>query len=121
MFGNDYPTPDGTCIRDYVHLKDLSSAHILALEKESLGAYNLGTGKGASVMEVVEACRRATGRDIPVRICPRRPGDPPALYASGEKARREMGWVPRHSDIDTVVKDAWAFHSAHPRGLEAGL
>lgn len=121
VFGNDYPTPDGTCIRDYVHLKDLSSAHILALEKESLGAYNLGTGKGASVMEVVEACRRATGRDIPVRICPRRPGDPPALYASGEKARREMGWVPRHSDIDTVVKDAWAFHSAHPDGLEAGL
>ena len=108
VFGDDYPTPDGTCIRDYVHLKDLCSAHILALDKGKTGAYNLGTGKGVSVMEVVNACRRVTGCDIPVRVCPRRPGDPPELYASGEKARRELGWVPRFSDIDTIVSDAWA-------------
>lgn len=108
VFGDDYPTPDGTCVRDYVHLKDLSSAHILALEKEALGAFNLGTGKGVSVKEIVETCRMVTGRPIPVKICPRRPGDPPALYASGSKAREVMGWNPVHSDIETIVRDAWA-------------
>ena len=109
IFGGDYPTPDGTCIRDYVHLKDLCEAHVLALEKNCLGAYNLGTGNGISVMQIVEACRKITGRPIPVKICPRRPGDPPALYASGEKARREMGWIPRFSDVETIVRDAWSF------------
>jgi UDP-glucose 4-epimerase len=117
IFGEDYPTPDGTCIRDYVHLKDLSSAHVLALEKEALGAYNLGTGNGVSVKQIVEACRKATGHPIPVKISPRRPGDPPALYASGEKARRVMGWRPAFSDIETIVADAWAFHKAHPNGV----
>lgn len=107
IFGNDYPTADGTCIRDYVHLKDLSSAHILALEKNALGAFNLGTGQGASVLEIVNACRDVTGREIPVEICPRRPGDPPALYASGRKARNELGWSPVHSDMKTIVTDAW--------------
>ena len=119
VYGTDYPTPDGTCIRDYIHLKDLSSAHVLALEKESLGAYNLGTGHGVSVKEVVETCRRVTGHPIPVKACPRRAGDPPALYASGRKARETMGWNPDHSDIETIVHDAWAFHKTHPNGLEA--
>lgn len=108
VFGDDYPTPDGTCVRDYVHLLDLSSAHILALQKEALGAYNLGTGHGISVKEIVEACRKVTGHPIPVKISPRRPGDPPALYASGAKAREVMGWNPTHSDIETIVRDAWA-------------
>lgn len=118
VFGTDYPTPDGTCIRDYVHLLDLSSAHILALEKEVCGAFNLGTGKGVSVREIVEACRKVTGKDIPVVLSPRRPGDPPALYASGEKARRELGWNPVHSDIETIVSDAWEAHKQFPKGRE---
>ena len=118
IFGDDYPTPDGTCVRDYVHLKDLCSAHVLALEKEALGAYNLGTGNGTSVRQVVETCRRVTGQTIPTVVCPRRPGDPPALYASGEKARRVMGWIPRFSDIKTIVEDAWSFLKSHPDGVE---
>lgn len=112
IYGNDYPTPDGTCIRDYVHLEDLASAHMLALEKEATGAFNLGTGKGTSVMELVKACRSVTGHPIPVKLLPRRPGDPPALYASGAKARRELGWMPVCSDIETIVRDAWTFHSS---------
>lgn len=116
IFGDDYPTPDGTCIRDYVHLKDLSSAHILALEKEALGAYNLGTGKGISVKEIVDACRKVTGQTIPVEMHPRRPGDPPALYASGDKARRVMGWNPMFSDVETIIKDAWHAHQKWPNG-----
>lgn len=117
VFGTDYPTPDGTCVRDYVHLEDLCSAHLLALDQGAVGAFNLGTGKGVSVLEIVEACRNVTGRPIPVRLSPRRPGDPPALYASGAKARRELGWNPTHSDVETVVRDAWMFHLAHPEGL----
>ena len=117
VFGNDYPTKDGTCVRDYVHLEDLASAHILALEKDGIGAYNLGTGHGISVMEIVEACRTVTGHPIPVEICPRRPGDPAELYASGAKARAELGWNPCHSDVMTIVKDAWEFHRTHPKGI----
>lgn len=120
VFGDDYPTPDGTCIRDYVHLEDLSSAHILALEKEALGAFNLGTGQGISVKEIVEACRKVTGHLIPVKMCPRRPGDPPALYASGSKAREVMGWNPAYSDIETIVRDAWAAHQKFPTGYGEG-
>ena len=119
VYGDDYPTPDGTCIRDYIHLEDLASAHILALEKDVFGAYNLGTGQGVSVKEIIETCRRVTGHPIPVKMCPRRAGDPPALYASGRKAREVMGWNPTHSDIEMIVRDAWAFHQAHPDGLEA--
>lgn len=118
VFGDDYPTRDGTCIRDYVHLEDLASAHVLALEKEAVGAFNLGTGNGISVREIVEACRKETGHPIPVRMCPRRPGDPAELFASGLKARRELGWNPSHSDVETIVRDAWAFHRSHPNGLE---
>ena len=116
VFGDDYPTPDGTCIRDYVHLEDLCSAHILALEKQALGAFNLGTGEGVSVKEIVDVCRKVTGHPIPVVISPRRPGDPPALYASGEKARRVLGWNPTHSNIETIVHDAWAAHHEFPEG-----
>ena len=112
IYGDDYPTPDGTCIRDYVHLEDLASAHLLALEKDAVGAFNLGTGKGVSVKELVEACRAATGHPIPAKVLPRRPGDPPALYASGAKAKAELGWTPVHSAIETIVRDAWAFHSS---------
>lgn len=118
VFGTDYPTPDGTCVRDYIHLEDLASAHILALEKEALGAFNLGTGQGISVKEIVDTCREVTGHPIPVDYSPRRPGDPPSLYASGRKAREVMGWNPTHSDIKTIIRDAWAFHQAHPNGLE---
>jgi UDP-glucose 4-epimerase len=118
VFGDDYPTPDGSCVRDYVHLEDLSSAHILALEKEALGAFNLGTGKGISVKEIVETCRKVTGHPIPVKICPRRPGDPPSLYASGEKARKVMGWNPTRSDVESIVRDAWAAHQKFPNGYE---
>lgn len=109
VFGDDYSTPDGTCIRDYVHIEDLCSAHILALEKDVTGAFNLGTGKGISVKEIVETCRKVTGSPIPVKICPRRPGDPPALYASGHKAREMLGWNPTHSDIETIIRTAWDY------------
>ena len=118
VFGTDYPTADGTCVRDYVHLEDLCSAHLLALDKGAVGAFNLGTGKGASVLEIVEACRKVTGHPIPVKLSPRRPGDPPSLYASGAKARRELGWNPTHSDAETIVRDAWEFHRMHPNGVE---
>ena len=118
VYGTDYPTPDGTCVRDYVHLEDLCSAHILALEKDALGAFNLGTGNGISVKEIVETCRKVTGHPIPVKLCPRRSGDPPALYASGKKAREVLGWNPTCSDIETIVRDAWAFHRRFPIGLE---
>lgn len=118
IFGDDYPTPDGTCIRDYVHLKDLSAAHILALEKEAVGAFNLGTGKGISVKEIVDACRKVTGRRIPVKICPRRPGDPPSLYASGRKAQEVLGWSPKYSDVETIVRDAWEAHLKFPNGYQ---
>lgn len=116
VFGDDYPTPDGTCVRDYVHLKDISSAHILALEGGMAGAFNLGTGRGISVKEIIEACRSVTGHSIPVEICPRRPGDPPALYASGRKAREVLGWNPQYSDVETIVRDAWAAHQKFPNG-----
>lgn len=116
VFGDDYPTSDGTCIRDYVHLEDLCSAHILALEKGIEGALNLGTGQGVSVKEIVETCRKVTGLPIPVKMCPRRPGDPPALYASGQKAREMLGWCPVHSDIETIVRDAWSAHQKLPNG-----
>ena len=118
IWGDDYPTPDGTCIRDYVHLKDLSSAHILALEKEAVGAFNLGTGNGISVREIVETSRKVTGHSIPVRVCPRRPGDPPALYASGQRARAVLGWKPIYSDVETIIRDAWAAHQRWPDGYK---
>lgn len=119
IYGTDYPTPDGTCIRDYVHIADLVSAHLLALE--ALGTteamvYNLGNGRGFSVREVIEAARRITGHAIPVVENPRRPGDPPRLVASSDKIRRDLGWKAKHSDLMDMVSSAWEWHRMHPKG-----
>ena len=116
VFGADYPTPDGTCIRDYIHIADLARAHILALEKDVAGSFNLGTGTGFSVQQVVETCREVTGHPIPVALSPRRPGDPACLVAGAEKAKSVLGWKPRYPDLRTIVQHAWNWHRAHPRG-----
>lgn len=116
IYGTDYPTPDGTCIRDYVHVADLVDAHILALKAGICGFYNLGNGGGYSVREVVAACERVTGRHIPAIECPRRPGDPPRLVASAAKAMRELGWRPRFTALEDIVATAWAWHRRHPHG-----
>lgn len=119
LFGEDYPTRDGTCVRDYVHVEDLAEAHTKALavlEPGAFRAFNLGTGRGASVREVIEAARQVTGRDIPVRSAPRREGDPPELYADSTLARGELGWTPRYTDIREIVRTAWAWHRSHPNG-----
>lgn len=114
LFGNDYPTPDGTCIRDFIHVTDLAEAHILAANRLAAGSgnlqLNLGSGNRNTVLEVLQAVERATGRPVPVTMCPRRPGDAIALYADTTKVRRELGWTPKLSDIDSVVSTAWAFH-----------
>jgi UDP-glucose 4-epimerase len=117
--GTDYPTPDGTCIRDYIHVTDLADAHLRVLERIEPGrllVYNIGTGSGASVRQVVEAARRVTGREIPVVEGPRRPGDPPALVAAADAARRDLGWSPRYTVIEEIVASAWKWHSTHPQG-----
>ncbi|MGQ9927817.1 MAG: UDP-glucose 4-epimerase GalE [Chloroflexaceae bacterium] len=119
VFGADYPTPDGTCIRDYIHVVDLAQAHILAMEAlDRLGSrkYNLGNGNGFSVLEVIEAARKVTGHPIPHVIGPRRPGDPAVLIASSETIRAELGWRPRFTDIETIVASAWEWHRNYPRG-----
>lgn len=120
IFGSDYPTPDGCCIRDFIHVLDLASAHLLALEALSENSrliYNLGTGQGFSVREVIEVARRVTGHPIPAIDCPRRPGDPATLVASSEKIQKELGWRPRHSHLERIVSDAWAWHRLHPNGF----
>jgi UDP-glucose 4-epimerase len=119
IFGDDYDTPDGTCLRDYIHIIDLAYAHILALEKAVVGAFNLGTGRGHSVLEVIEACREVTGHAIPAAVVPRRPGDPARLIASADKAGRELGWYAKHGDIRGIVESAWRWHLAHPHGYAA--
>ncbi len=118
IFGDDYPTRDGTCVRDYIHVVDLAQAHILALEALDEGSrtYNLGNGRGFTVREVIETCREVTGRSIPAEVGDRRPGDPSVLIASSEKIRRELGWEPRYPDLGTIVAHAWAWHRAHPHG-----
>ena len=119
IFGGDYPTKDGTCVRDYVHVLDLAQAHILAIEGIGrLGSrkYNLGNGQGFSILEVIETAKRITGRDIPYEIGPRRAGDPAELVASSAKIRAELGWEPRHSSLDQIIGSAWEWHSAHPHG-----
>jgi UDP-glucose 4-epimerase len=120
IFGDDYPTPDGTCVRDYVHVIDLAQAHILALEALDQGSrkYNLGNGQGFSVREVVETARRITGRPIPEVVIERRPGDPATLIASSDKIRRELGWEPRYPDLESIVRSAWEWHLNHPNGYE---
>ena len=118
VFGGDYPTPDGTAIRDYIHVADLASAHLLALEHLQRGAasecINLGTGHGYSVMELIETARRITGRPIPVQLEPRRPGDPSRLVANAAKARAVLGWEPRHSDLESILRSAWDWHRMRP-------
>ncbi len=121
IYGQDYPTPDGTCIRDFIHVRDLAEAHLLALEATgegdaSLEVYNLGSAAGFSVREVVEAARRVTGRAVPARAVTRRVGDPPVLVASSRRARRELGWQPHHSTLEQMLADAWAWREAHPNG-----
>jgi UDP-glucose 4-epimerase len=119
IFGNDYPTPDGTCIRDYVHVDDLASAHVKALEllkpSQTL-QLNLGTGKGTSVRQVIDACRRVTGHPIPEVLGRRRPGDPPELVADSSKARRVLDWQPRWMEIEAIIETAWRWHFTHPNG-----
>ena len=119
IFGDDYDTPDGTCIRDYIHVCDLADAHVLALaalRAREAKAYNLGNGAGFSVKEVIETCREVTARAIPADVAPRRPGDPARLIASSQRAREELGWRPRYPDLRTLVADAWRWHSGNPDG-----
>ena len=121
IFGDDYDTPDGTCIRDYIHVCDLADAHILAaeaIEPGQIKTYNLGNGEGFSVREVIETCREVTNHEIPAEITPRRPGDPPRLVASSQKAIDELGWKPRFAELKTIVADAWAWHQNHPNGYD---
>jgi UDP-glucose 4-epimerase len=116
VFGADYETPDGTCIRDYIHIIDLARAHILALGAAKSDFYNLGTGGGSSVREVIDSCRKVTGRKINVVEKPRRPGDPPRLIASSEKIKRELGWKPQFQSLDVILESAWKWHQKFPHG-----
>jgi UDP-glucose 4-epimerase len=120
IYGNDYPTRDGTCVRDYIHVVDLAQAHILALKALDRGScvYNIGNGLGFTVLEVIEAARDVTGHPIPAVFGPRRPGDPAVLVASSKKIKRELGWRPRYPDLRTIIESAWDWHKRHPRGYE---
>ena len=122
IFGEDYPTPDGTCLRDYIHVVDLADAHLRALDwlakGGASGTYNVGTERPTSVKEVIAAVERVTGRTVVCRSAPRRPGDPAVLYASAERIRTDFGWRPSRPDIDTIVADAWQWHSTHPHGFK---
>lgn len=122
IFGTDYPTPDGTCIRDYVHVEDLVDAHVAvmnALKPGDQRAYNLGIGRGYSVKQIVDSVKRVTGKEFPVKTGPRRPGDPPELYADSRKIKDEIGWSARITDLDEIVASAWRWFKAHPRGYSA--
>jgi UDP-glucose-4-epimerase GalE len=123
VFGDDYPTPDGTCLRDYIHVSDLAGAHVLALESVARAGrsavYNLGTGHPHSVKEVIAAVEQVSGRKVPWALAPRRPGDPAVLYASPQKAKDELGWIPRLPELQPIVKTAWDWHQAHPRGYRS--
>jgi UDP-glucose-4-epimerase GalE len=119
VFGTDYPTPDGTCIRDYIHVDDLAEAHRLALEKLEPGQgmkFNVGIGTGSSVREVIRTAEEVTGKSIAVREAPRRPGDPPALVAASDAIRRELGWTPKYTTLRPIIETAWHWHRAHPDG-----
>jgi UDP-glucose-4-epimerase GalE len=122
VFGDDYPTPDGTCLRDYIHVSDLADAHVRALEAivetGKSGAYNLGTGRPHSVREVIDTVQRVTGRSVPWTLGPRRPGDPAVLYAAPHKAQAELHWKPQLPDLDVIVRTAWEWHRSHPRGYD---
>jgi UDP-glucose 4-epimerase len=119
IYGTDYPTPDGTCIRDYIHVSDLASAHLLALDalgQHSRLVYNLGNGLGFSVRQVIDVARRVTGHPIPAVESPRRPGDPATLVASAEKIQRQLGWQPKFPDLESIIDSAWEWHRKHPMG-----
>jgi UDP-glucose 4-epimerase len=121
VFGTDYDTPDGTCIRDYIHVDDLAEAHLLALEALAPGKplrYNLGTGRGYSVREVIRVAEEVSGKKCPVKEGPRRAGDPPALVAAADKVRRELGWTPRYTDLKAIVETAWNWYRRHPKGYD---
>lgn len=122
IFGDDYPTKDGTCIRDYIHVSDLAQAHILALDHLLQGGesdvFNLGNGVGFTVKEVIDVARAVTGHPIPAETCPRRAGDPAQLIASSKKAVEQLGWKPKYNDLNTIIASAWKWHRAHPRGYE---
>ncbi|HDD54713.1 MAG TPA: UDP-glucose 4-epimerase, partial [Chloroflexi bacterium] len=121
IYGTDYPTPDGTCIRDYIHIADLVSAHLLALDaldKEEKLVYNLGNGKGYSVREVIETARQVTGQPIPAEETPRRPGDSPRLVASSGKIKKELDWEPQVPALEDIIASAWEWHQGHPNGYE---
>lgn len=122
IFGDDYDTHDGTCVRDYIHVSDLAEAHILAVNKLREGfnsnIYNLGSGNGFTVKEIIEAARLVTGHSIPAKVCERRTGDPAKLVASSEKARRELGWQPKFENIEAMIASAWNWHKSHPNGFE---
>lgn len=122
VYGTDYPTPDGTCIRDYIHVLDLADAHIKAVDYLEAGnestVFNLGNGVGFSVKEMIEAAKEATGEEIKVVLGDRRSGDPAQLIASSEKANKILGWTPKFTDVKDIIKDAWAFHTTHPNGFE---
>lgn len=124
VFGDDYNTPDGSCIRDYIHVSDLADAHVLALDKlrsgSGSGVYNLGNGKGFSVKEVIEIARKVTGKPIEAVVEPRRAGDPAVLVASSERARKELGWNPSRSDLENIIASAWSWHQANPDGYPKG-
>jgi len=123
IFGDDYPTPDGSCVRDYVHVTDLASAHLLALTALHNGAettaYNLGNGQGFSVKQVIAATEKVAGRSIPVQVTGRRAGDPAVLVAGSEKVRRELGWQPQYPDIHQIIETAWRWHTTHPNGYNS--
>jgi len=116
IFGDDFDTADGSCVRDYIHIQDLARAHILAIESDVSGAFNLGNGHGYSVKEVVDTAREVTGIDIPSEIGPRRAGDPPRLVAAAAKARDTLGWQPQYPQLDSIIESAWKWHRAHPDG-----
>jgi UDP-glucose 4-epimerase len=118
LFGDDYDTPDGTCIRDYIHILDLAQAHEKALYAPQSGHYNLGTGSGYSVKQILDAARKVTGHPIPADVVPRRPGDPPRLIACSDKARTELGWKPQFEDPEIIIESAWKWRLAHPDGYE---
>ncbi len=118
IFGDDYPTPDGTCVRDYIHIADLAQAHLLALDALDRGSrvYNLGNGQGFSVRQVIETARQITGHPIPARVGPRRAGDPATLVASSDRIRLELGWQPKYPRLAQIVETAWRWHKSHPNG-----
>ena len=119
IFGTDYPTPDGTCVRDYIHVNDLAAAHLLALEalmEKGRLIYNVGNGQGFSVREVIDTVRKVTGHAVPAQESPRRPGDPAVLVASSAKIKKELGWKPQYADLESIVRSAWDWRKAHPNG-----